>query len=90
MCVAVLLYVTLGDRHVEIVAHLVDEPHRLAGELAPGAGQRAQVCGDELGAGRVKLGRELARSAARRLAGQRRRIGRRLVLDRLDAARDRR
>ena len=42
---------------VEIVAHLVDEPDLFAGELAAGAGQRAQVRIDIGGTGVVEATR---------------------------------
>ena len=45
--VGVAIRVALADPHVEIRLHLVDEPDLLPGELACGAGQRAQVRPDE-------------------------------------------
>ena len=60
MRLAVGFCVALGDRHVEIRAHLVDETDRLTGELAAGAGQRAQMRGDEVGAGGIEGRRNLA------------------------------
>ncbi len=50
VCGAVTLWVAAADLHVEVVAHLLDEADGLAGELAPGAGQRPQVRADEVGA----------------------------------------
>ena len=52
MCLPVLLGVPLGDVHVEIGLHLVDEADVLARELAAGAREGAQVGADEVGAGR--------------------------------------
>ena len=50
----IALRVALGDVHVEIRLHLVDEADVLARELPAGAGQRPQVGRDVVGAGRIE------------------------------------
>jgi hypothetical protein len=75
--------VALGDRHIEIGLHLFDESDRLTSEFAPGARQRAQMCGDEVGPCPVQVRRDLSKQLIGptcQLGG----MGNRLVFD--DAA----
>ncbi len=69
MCLAVPLRVALGDPHVEVGFHLVDEADLLAGELAARARQRAQVRADERGAVVVRARRAVGEQSLR-LPGQ--------------------
>ncbi len=71
---AVPLGVALGDVDVEVVAHLLDEPDVLAGELAARARQRLEVRGEVVGAlGVEAVGVGHLGQQALGVAGQRRR-----------------
>jgi hypothetical protein len=77
--------VATADLHVEVVTHLIDESHLLAGELAARTGQCPQVGGDEVGTvvGESTGARDVRQGGEQTLGlgGQAGRIGCRLVGD---------
>ena len=80
---AVALRITAADLDVEVVAHLVDEAHLLAGELARGELQGPQVRADEVGTlvGETPGARDVGQlgELSVRLPGQFGRLGRGFV-----------
>ena len=82
MGLPVFLRIPLGDVHVEVGGHLVDEADLFPGELAACAVQCAQMGGDVGGAVGIQVVGYLGEQPLR-LSGQVRRVGRGFVRARL-------